>query len=133
MSTFENHHPSALATALFGKTRQAVLALLFGHPDESFYVREIVRLVDAGHGAVQRELRQLAACGIIRRSVQGRQVYYQANAESPVFELSSPQAPEARAASRRRAKSDSPQAPGGRAQRAGGERSQTARRSRGGL
>jgi hypothetical protein len=28
---------------LFGKAQQAVLGLLFGRPDESFYVREIVR------------------------------------------------------------------------------------------
>jgi len=86
MRTVDEYRPSALATALFGKTRQAVLALLFGHPDESFYVREVVRSVGAGHGAVQRELRQLAAASIIRRSVDGHQVYYQANAESPIFE-----------------------------------------------
>ncbi len=86
MSTIGKHEPSALAAALFGKTRQAVLALFFGHSDESFYVREVVRLVGAGHGAVQRELRQLAASGIIKRSVDGHQVYYRANAESAIFE-----------------------------------------------
>jgi len=48
-------------------------------------VRHILRIVNSGHGAVQRELQRLAATGVIRRNVQGRQVYYQANPESPVF------------------------------------------------
>lgn len=70
---------------LFGKARRAVLSLLYGHPDESFYLRQIVRATGAGLGPVQRELKQLAGVGIIRRSVQGRQVYFQANPDSPVF------------------------------------------------
>ncbi len=38
-----------------------------------------------GLGPVQRELKQLADVGIIRRTVQGRQVYFQANQDSPIF------------------------------------------------
>jgi predicted nucleotidyltransferase len=74
-----------LSSILFGKTRRAVLSLLYGHADESFYLRQIVRATGAGLGPVQRELKQLTAVGIIRRSVQGRQVYYQANPDSPIF------------------------------------------------
>jgi len=74
-----------IASALFGTVRQRVLALLFGHPEESFYVREITRAVDAGHGVVQRELEQLADTELIIRTQRGRQVYYQANQQSPVF------------------------------------------------
>ena len=36
-------------------------------------------------GAVQRELKKLSEAGIIRRIVLGRQVYYQANPECPVY------------------------------------------------
>lgn len=71
--------------ALFGRTRNAVLGLLFSHPDESFYVREIVRAADSGQGSVQRELRRLERAGIIKRRVEGRHVYYQANPECPIF------------------------------------------------
>ena len=39
---------------MFGKTRQAVLSLLYGHADESFYLRQIVRVAGGGMGAVQR-------------------------------------------------------------------------------
>jgi predicted nucleotidyltransferase len=74
-----------LAAALFGKTRRAVLALLFSHADESFYVRQVVRRVGAGVGAVQRELMRLADSGIIVRHSEGRQVYYQANRQCPIF------------------------------------------------
>lgn len=74
-----------MSSILFGKTRRAVLSLLYGHSDESFYLRQIVRVTGAGLGPVQRELKQLTDVGIIHRSVQGRQVYYQANSTSPVF------------------------------------------------
>ena len=73
------------ATALFGRTRRAVLALMYGRPDESFYVRQIVRAVGSGRGAVQRELRRLTAAGILTRSTRGRQIHYQANRDCPVF------------------------------------------------
>ena len=48
---------SSLSAALFGKTRRAVLSLLYGHADEAFYLRQVARMAGAGLGAVQRELR----------------------------------------------------------------------------
>ena len=71
------------AAVLFGRTRQAVLSLMFTRPDESFYLREIVRRTGCGTGAVQRELSQLHNCGILRRE---RDRYFQANPASPLFE-----------------------------------------------
>jgi predicted nucleotidyltransferase len=76
---------NSLATALFGSTRRAVLALLFGHPGEAFHMRQITRILDAGQGAVHRELKRLADSGILLRSVKGRQVLYQVNKDSPIF------------------------------------------------
>jgi len=73
------------AAALFGKVRSAVLALLFSHADQSFYLREIARMVGTGHGAVQRELAQLLKAGLVTRTRRGREVFYQANRASPVF------------------------------------------------
>jgi predicted nucleotidyltransferase len=63
----------------------SVLALLFGRPGEKFYFRSVLRAVHTGHGAVQRELKSLCAAGIIRRTVSGRQVYYQADPDSPIY------------------------------------------------
>jgi predicted nucleotidyltransferase len=78
--------PDMITGALFGQTRRAVLALLFGRSGESFYLREIVRLTGAGMGAVQRELRQLVESGLVDRRQHGKQVYFSANSRSPVFQ-----------------------------------------------
>ena len=74
-----------IAAGLFGKVRQGVLALFYGRPEQSLYLREIVRAVGLGQGAVQRELARLTAAGLLVRTRKGNQVYYQANRESPVF------------------------------------------------
>lgn len=71
--------------SLFGKTRGGVLALLYGRPDEEFYLRQIVRIVATGQGAVQRELANLTAAGILERFERDKQVYYRANHECPYF------------------------------------------------
>lgn len=71
--------------SLFGRTRTALLSLLYTHVDESFYVRQLLRETGAGQGAVQRELRHLTDTGLISRKKIGNQVFYQANRASPVF------------------------------------------------
>lgn len=73
-------------SALFGRTRNAVLGLLFSHPDEPFYVREIVRAANSGLGSVQRELRRLESAGILKRTAKDRRVFYQADPQCPIFE-----------------------------------------------
>jgi predicted nucleotidyltransferase len=75
----------AKTQSLFGRTRSAVLSVLYGRTDQSFYLRQLVRAVGAGHGAVQRELKHLTAMGLIVRAVQGNQVLYRANPQSPIF------------------------------------------------
>jgi len=74
-----------LCSGLFGKTRQVVLALLFGRADSAFYTKQILDAVKIGRGTVQRELKNLTETGIIIREVQGRQVYYHANEKCPIF------------------------------------------------
>jgi len=76
---------TGLADLLFGRTRGAVLALLYGRADQSFYTREIAREVDASVGAVQRELENLRKVGLILRKSVGSQVFYQANRDTPIF------------------------------------------------
>ncbi|MFC2165409.1 nucleotidyltransferase domain-containing protein [Acidobacteriota bacterium] len=74
-----------LLSGLFGKTRKSILALLYTHPDESFYLRQIIRLSGVAHGAGQREMKWLTESGIVTRSVSGNQVYYQANRNLPIY------------------------------------------------
>ena len=77
---------SELSAALFGQTRRAVLALLYSHPGQSYYLRQLVRSAGLGLGAAQREVKRLNDAGIIRRTVSGHQVFYQANPGCPIFE-----------------------------------------------
>jgi uncharacterized protein len=76
---------NGLADLLFGRTRGAILALLYGHADRSFYTRQIAREVNASVGAVQRELENLSKVGLIIRSSVGSQVFYQTNRDAPIF------------------------------------------------
>jgi predicted nucleotidyltransferase len=74
-----------MASALFPKVRQRVLAVLFGNPGRSFYANEVIALAQSGTGAVQRELAALSEAGLLTVTKQGNQKHYQANAEAPVF------------------------------------------------
>lgn len=76
---------SPLGSLLFGETRRAILALLYGHSDEQFYLRELVRRTETALGAAQRELSLLTSGGLVQRVRRGNQVYYQANASNPIF------------------------------------------------
>ncbi len=75
-----------LADVLFGKGRGAILGLLYEHPDQSFYYRQITReLKEVSVGTLQRELDILVQLGLIGRSTMGNQVFYRANRSHPVF------------------------------------------------
>lgn len=78
--------PDRLATVLFGKVRRQLLAILYGDPGRSLYLRELVRLTGASPGAVQREVGVLEDVGLLTRTRRGRQVFYQANQSHPVFQ-----------------------------------------------
>lgn len=76
----------SIANALFSKVQQRVLALIFGHPERSFYTSEIVRNVRSGTGAVERELARLQSSGLVSIERIGNQKHYRANHHSPVFD-----------------------------------------------
>jgi predicted transcriptional regulator len=74
-----------LGDALFSKTQQKVLGLLFTKPDQSFFANEIVRWAGLGKGTVMRELEKLHAAGLISRTQIGNQSHYQANPNCPIY------------------------------------------------
>jgi predicted transcriptional regulator len=57
-----------LSKTLFPKSRRAILGLLYSHPDEAYYLRQIVVLTGLAVGQVQRELNLLAGAGILTRT-----------------------------------------------------------------
>lgn len=78
--------PVRLSDALFSRVQQRVLALIFGHPERSFYTSEIVRTLRSGTGAVERELSRLERSGLVSAERIGNQKHYRANQDSPIFE-----------------------------------------------
>lgn len=76
---------TSLTDALFSKTQQRVLGLLFGQPGRSFFATELIGLVGTGSGAVQRELKRLSESGLVTVTRLGNQHHYQANPDSPLF------------------------------------------------
>ena len=77
---------SEIASVLFGKTRRRLLSWLFMHPEEGFYIRQLVRIIGGSPGAVVPELRLLTAAGLLERTTKGREVYYQVSRKSAIFE-----------------------------------------------
>ncbi|NRQ43347.1 nucleotidyltransferase domain-containing protein [Rheinheimera sp. YQF-2] len=81
---------SALASLLFKEYRRQVLGLLLLQPDQAFHMREIARLTHTQPGTLHKELAKLADAGILKKTLQGNQTYYQADANCILFdELSS--------------------------------------------
>ena len=76
---------SAGPPSLFSKTRQALLGLLYARADEEHLQENLIQFAGLGRGTVQRELEFLARAGVVRRTLRGRQVYFQANSESPIY------------------------------------------------
>lgn len=74
-----------LLDALLPKTRQGILAAMFGQPEKTWYVSEVARRMGVPPSSLQRELQNLAQAGILKSHRQGRMVYYQANTGSPVY------------------------------------------------
>ena len=71
---------------LFGSVSRArILSLLYAFPGQSFYQREILFETGLTLRAVQRELGNLAAMGIVKRQKTQNKVYYEVDHDSPLF------------------------------------------------
>ena len=80
-----NFRDSAIADAIFTRTQQRVLGIVFSRPQHSHYLNEIVRIAGVGKGAVKRELDKLLAVNLVQIQRIGNQVHYSANRDSPIF------------------------------------------------
>lgn len=66
--------------ALFGsKTRVKLLHLFLNNPGQSFYVREITRLIDEQINSVRRELSNMLEVGVITSDSADNKLYYKVN------------------------------------------------------
>jgi len=80
------NHVDSIASLIFPRTRLNILTLIYLHSKTEFYLREIIRLVNTGRGAVERELTNLVDAGIITREKRGNHVYFSANKSCPIYE-----------------------------------------------
>jgi DNA-binding transcriptional ArsR family regulator len=71
--------------ALFPRTRQKVLAALYGDATRQWYLSDLARHLKVKPSSLQRELARLVEAGILRRKADRNRVYYSAETESPVF------------------------------------------------
>jgi len=62
-----------------------VLVWLFGHSDQRYFVRQLSALVKDDSTNVSRELARLEKTGILVSISEGKQKYYQANKDNPLF------------------------------------------------
>ena len=75
----------SLANALFTDRRSRLFRWLFGLPERSFHLNELLRLTQLGSASLQQELKQLTEAGIVRAERVGNLRIFQANPDSPVF------------------------------------------------
>jgi len=76
---------TSIGDALFTKSQQKVLGLLYAKPDKSFYTNEIMRWASMGRGTISRELEKLVSAGLLTVSRTGNQNHYQANSNNPIY------------------------------------------------
>jgi len=81
-----NVNDAMLETILGSKLRSKVLGWLFTHPDERYFVRQLTNLLREDSTNVSRELIRLEKTGILVSTKEGKQKYYQANKESPIYD-----------------------------------------------
>lgn len=72
--------------ALFPPVRQVILAATYGQADRWWFLSELASFAGKTPSSLQRELKALAASGILRTKRDGNRLYFQAEADSPIFE-----------------------------------------------
>ena len=75
-----------LADALFGKTRIALIGILFANPDRSWHVRELARHAGVSATMLGKEADLLSAAGIVLSFADGNRRMLRANPECPIFD-----------------------------------------------
>jgi predicted nucleotidyltransferase len=76
---------SGLMDALLSRTKQQVLSVTLLQPERRWYLLELARHLGVRPSSLQRELKLLAAAGILKRDQNGNRVYFQADAACPIF------------------------------------------------
>lgn len=76
---------NSLKHLLISSTRQKLINIFFYLPNEIFYVRQLVRLVDEEINSVRRELENLKKANLIQSEWRGNKLFYSVNKQSSLF------------------------------------------------
>lgn len=84
-NNIRNMRKDSTLAALISPTRQSVLTTLFLRPDKEWYLSELAASLGTGPSSLQREVDALIRVGILKKRVDGRRSYVQANEDSSIF------------------------------------------------
>ncbi len=70
---------------LGSKLRCKILTCFFTHPEKTFYVRELQKLLKKDPTNISRVLKNLSDQGILKSEKRGGRKYYKANSNSPIY------------------------------------------------
>lgn len=76
---------SLLSSFITSKMRVRILMRLFLNPAQQAYLRELSDEFNASPSQVRDELNNLRDTGLLQSSRRGRQIYYQANEQHPLY------------------------------------------------
>jgi len=76
---------SPVLETLFPKIRQGVLAATLTQPGKWWYLSELAQFLHTTPSSLERELKALAASGILERRREGTRTYFKAETRSPLF------------------------------------------------
>lgn len=75
-----------MAESIFSDSQAALYLWLFGQPERSYHLNELLRLTGLGSASLQRELNRLTDAGLVDSERVGNLRRFQANSKSPVYE-----------------------------------------------
>jgi predicted nucleotidyltransferase len=75
----------SLVSALFPKTRRAVLATTLMHPERWWFLADLARQIGVPPSSLQREMESLVEAGILLRRQEGKQVYFKPDPDCPIL------------------------------------------------
>lgn len=74
-----------IESIITSKATREILGLLFSHPNEKFYMRQVERLTGLQINAVRRELKKLESAGFVLSETTGNQMYFWLNRQNPIY------------------------------------------------
>ncbi len=77
---------TSLADALFGKTKKAVISILYSKPEKSWHLRELARAAFLSPTMLGKEINLLASAGIVLDTADGNRRMVRANPGCPIFD-----------------------------------------------